>query len=87
MGLGAQHPAAVFTTRALGEAWVRKHSLAGSLTWYPLDSSVYDWLVDEGKFKPKSGQATAKFLARFSSAYQPHHHYENDDPSPFSENL
>lgn len=85
MGLGAEHPAAVFTTRERGEAWVLEHGLAGSLTWYPLDISVYDWVIGEGKLKPKPGHQTPKFRARFSSAYQPHHHYENDDPFPFSD--
>lgn len=80
MGLWAQHPAAVFTTLEKGEAWVREHGLQGMLTWYPLDISAYDWVVAEGKFKPKSEPPTPKFLAHFSSAYQSHRHYENKDP-------
>ncbi|GBF04402.1 hypothetical protein DAERI_010574 [Deinococcus aerius] len=80
MGLRAQHPAAVFTTLEKGEAWVRKHGLEGMLTWYPLDVSVFDWVVAKGKFRPKLHQQTPEFLAQFSSASQPHRHYENPEP-------
>ncbi|MEF2279463.1 hypothetical protein V3W47_14260 [Deinococcus sp. YIM 134068] len=80
MGLWAQHPAAVFTTLEKGEAWVREHGLQGMLTWYPLDMSAFDWAVARGSFKPKTKQQTPEFLAGFSSASQPHHHFQNADP-------
>lgn len=81
MGLGAQHPAAVFTSLGAGEAWVSEHDVKGTLTWYPLDLSVYDWVVAQGKLKPKPDHRAPSFLARFSSAYQPHHHYQDGDLS------
>jgi hypothetical protein len=82
MGVNARHPAAVFTTLVLGERWVREHRLDGMLTWYPLDLSAYDWAIMKGVFKPnKPHQQTEAFMGSFSSAAQPHHHYE------FSEEL
>ncbi len=80
MGVWAKQPAAVFTTLERGEAWVREHRLEGMLTWYPLDMGAYDWVVAQGRFRSKPEQPTPEFLAGFSSAYQPHHHYENSEP-------
>jgi hypothetical protein len=80
MGVQARQPAAVFASLEAGEAWVRQHRLEGMLTWYPLDISVYDWAVERGNFRPSGPHhETAAFRASFSSASQPHHHYEPDD--------
>ncbi|WP_293914732.1 hypothetical protein [Deinococcus sp.] len=80
MGAQARQSAAVFTTLEAGEAWVRQHSLEGMLTWYPLDLSAYDWAVERGSFRPTTPHhRSAAFLASFSSALQPHHHYEPED--------
>ena len=81
MGVRANHLAAVFSTLKKGEVWVRQHRLEGMLTWYPLDVSAYDWVMARGDLEPKSEHTSPEFLAAFSSAYQPHHHFENEDPS------
>ncbi len=79
-GPNNQFPSAVFTTRALAEAWIEKHKLPGTLTAYPLDISVYDWTIERGYFKPKKEhQTTPRFIASFSSAYQEHYHYGSDE--------
>ncbi|WP_456236886.1 DUF7710 domain-containing protein [Deinococcus aquaedulcis] len=80
MGVRAKQPAAIFSTLELGKAWIHQHGLEGTLTWYPLDMSAYAWVVAQGRFKPKPEAPTPQFLAGFSSAYQPHHHYGPADP-------
>ena len=69
---------AVFTKESLAEAWIKKHSLSGILTEYPLDTGVYEWAISKGFFKPKqSYQQSAKFIGTFTSASQRHDHFEN----------
>jgi hypothetical protein len=85
-------PAGVFTEQQLADAWIKKHSLTGTLTEYPLNIGLYEWAISKGYFKPKyPSHHKAKFIGRFSSAYLEHYHYENgiceeksdnpDDPS------
>ncbi|WP_439648846.1 DUF7710 domain-containing protein [Deinococcus betulae] len=81
MGARAKQPAAVFSTLELGEAWAQQHGLEGMLTWYPLDMSVYEWVVAQGRFSSWPETPTPQFLAGFSSASQPHHHYERPEES------
>ncbi|EPH38005.1 hypothetical protein L291_4210 [Acinetobacter guillouiae MSP4-18] len=50
------------------------------MTQYPLDISVYDWVIENGFWKPKSDlQKTGKFIGRFSSAYLEHEHFNQYD--------
>ena len=73
-------PSAIFTSRIIAEAWIEKHQLQGTLTAYPLNISVYDWATGCGYFKPKKEEHTKpSFIANFSSAYQEHYHYGNDE--------
>ena len=75
-----QFPSAVFTSRDLAEAWIEGHKLRGTLTAYPLNVSVYDWVTGLGYFKPKEEEQTRpEFIASFSSAYQEHYHYGGDE--------
>jgi len=77
-GPKANFPSGVFSTRDSAEEWIKKHSLSGTLTRYPVDISVYDWAISKTYFKPsKDKQTSADFIARFSSASQEHYHYEN----------
>jgi hypothetical protein len=79
-GANNQFPSAVFTSRDLAEAWIEKHNLRGTLSAYPLDVSVYDWVMGLGYFKPKrEDQTKPEFIANFSSAYQEHYHYGGDE--------
>ncbi len=71
-------PSAVFTQRHLAEAWIQQNALTGTLTCYPLDTGVYEWVVERGWFQPKTDyQAMPSFIQNFSSAYQEHYHYAN----------
>jgi hypothetical protein len=71
-------PGAVFSSRENAEKWISNNKLSGVLTAYPLDTSVYDWAISKGHFHPKKDDhKSADFIATFSSAYQPHHHYED----------
>ncbi len=77
-GERAVHPAGVFRSRESAELWILANRLSGLLTAYPLDTSVYDWSVKCGYFTPKKAyQKEPEFMARFSSAYSEHYHYEN----------
>lgn len=79
---GGRFPAAVFTTREKGEAWIAEHKVSGVLTNNPLDIGAYNWAVASGAFKPKRpDQSEPKFIARFSSASQEHYHYTDGVPA------
>ena len=79
-GPNNQFPSAVFRSRDLAEAWIERHKLRGTLTAYPLDVSVYDWVRGRGYFEPKREEQTRPaFIANFSSAYQEHYHYGDDE--------
>ena len=65
-------------------ASVRKGTLkgvircSGVLTLYPIDVGVYEWAIEKGLFTPKKPHETeAEFIASFTTASQPHHHYED----------
>lgn len=78
---GGSFPAAVFTTREQGEAWIATHKVSGVLTKYPLDVGVYEWAIECGAFKPKwPSHSEPKFIASFSSASQEHYHYTDGVP-------
>lgn len=77
LGDGATHAAAVFSARERAEAWIARHGLSGILTLYPVDQPIHEWAIDRGSFTPKYLSHTeARFIQRFSSAYQEHYHYE-----------
>jgi hypothetical protein len=81
-GVKSNFPSGVFTTRELAEQWIRKNSLTGTLTRYPLDVGVYEWSLLNGGFTPKrEEQKTPLFIGRFSSASQEHYHYEDGEES------
>lgn len=70
-------PSAVFSSREKAEFWIAEHRLSGCLTKYPLDASVYDWVIEQGYWTPsRPYQYEAKFVQSFSSAYLEHDHYE-----------
>jgi hypothetical protein len=76
-GDSSTFPAAVFTTQELAETWIADNKLSGCLTKYPLDVSVYDWVIAKGYWEPKKPyQHEPKFKQCFSSAYLEHYHYE-----------
>lgn len=77
-GEGAISPCALFTDLKLAENWITENSVSGLLTAYPLNQSLYGWVIEEGFWTPqKPYQKTPKFIQRFSSAYAEHYHYHN----------
>lgn len=73
-------PSAVFTERHLAEEWIERNAVQGTLTAYPLDTSVYDYAVRAGWFTPeKEDHATPEFIANFRSASQEHYHFEDNE--------
>lgn len=72
----ASFPGGVFSSAENAEHWIAEHELSGTLTAYPLDVPVYRWAVESG-FYPASKPVTTRFIGSFSSAHQPHHHFEN----------
>jgi hypothetical protein len=68
----------LFTTREAAERWIEKNGCSGVLTLYPVDVGVYEWAIEQGLFTPnKPHERAAEFIAGFTTARQPHHHYEN----------
>lgn len=73
-------PSAVFLDRPSAEDWIRKYGLHGTLTKYPLNCGVYDWVIEKGLFTSnRASQETPAFIANFSSAYMEHYHYGQDE--------
>ncbi len=73
-----QPASGVFSSMILAEDWIHADKLSGLLTAYPLDIGVYDWAIKEKIFHPKKDRDfTAHFIGQFTSASQPHYHYEN----------
>lgn len=80
-GVQPSFPAGVFTTRKNAEAWIRKHSLTGTLTLYPIDVGMYEYAIEKGLFRPKRDEhSTSLFIGRFSGGGIDHFHYEDGAP-------
>jgi hypothetical protein len=73
-GDDSRFPGGVFSSRENAEAWIAKHRLSGVLTAYPVDTGVYDWAVQAGRFD-RAKEVSPKLVGGFSSAYQEHYHY------------
>ena len=76
-GEDAKLASAVFRSKAAAAEWIAEHRLSGLLTAYPLDVSVFDWAVADGRFKPKEGQHNPRFIQSFTSAYLEHAHFHD----------
>lgn len=73
-------PSAVFSGRSVAEEWIRERGLSGTLTRYPVNVSVYDWVAGMGDFQPKKEyQSGPRFIQNFSSAYLEHYHYDRGE--------
>jgi hypothetical protein len=72
----------VFTTREKAEGWIEKNRLSGVLTLYPVDVGVYEWAIAAGLFSPKRPhEGEPSFIGGFTTASQPHFHYEDGLPA------
>lgn len=72
------YPSGIFLSKENALEFIKKYELSGVLTLYPIDISVYDWVLDKGYFKIKQDyQKKGSFISKFSSAYLKHWHIEN----------
>jgi hypothetical protein len=76
-GEGGRLASAVFTTVEKADAWVAEHKLSGLLTWYPLDTGIYQWVIAKGYWTPKRKEHYEPRIIQGFSSYVHHHHYEN----------
>ncbi len=77
-GNGADAPGGIFSSRQKAEDWINNTGVEGILFHYPVDVSVYDFLVDAGALKiTKEYQTKPRFIQKFSPGYLEHYHYEN----------
>jgi len=68
---------AVFSNLEKIKTHVQAASSTGTATLYPINMPVYDWAIIEGFFSVKRAEHQAPtFMANFSSASQPHFHFE-----------
>jgi hypothetical protein len=68
----------LFRSLEQGEAWIKKNRLSGVLTLYPVDTGVYEWAIEHGLFTPKKPhESEPPFIGGFTTASQPHYHYED----------
>ncbi len=76
----AKFPSAVFTSKKKAEEWILGLKTSGMLIRYPLNISVYDYVVSKGFFSPKNEeQKSNTYIAKFTSAYIKHYHYDFDE--------
>jgi hypothetical protein len=77
-GALSQFPSGVFSSKDAAEAWIRTHTLSGTLTQYPVDMGMYDYATSRGQFVPsKPEHKTAAFVGKFSGGGIDHFHYED----------
>jgi hypothetical protein len=77
-GDGGNSCSAIFSDRSKAEVYIKKYALSGLLEKMPIDKSVYDLVIETGRFKPKKdSQSSSIFIQSFSSAYLEHYHYDN----------
>jgi hypothetical protein len=75
-GTRSTFPSGVFKSKRLAEDWIRKHSLTGTLTQYPLDVGMYEF-ANASRFSPKKPRhTTSEFIGQFSGGGLDHFHFE-----------
>ncbi len=76
LNCGGNFPTGIFDSKEKAEEIIKKYDLKGTLTKYPINTTVYDWTIENDYFKPKNElHYKADFIGSFSSAYQEHYHY------------
>ena len=74
---GGHVASAAFTSKELADKWIAKHRLTGTLHAYPLNTGIYNWVVERGYFKLKGPHhLTPRVIQSWHSAYLPHFHYQ-----------
>ncbi|MEM8501405.1 MAG: hypothetical protein AAF542_25575 [Pseudomonadota bacterium] len=75
---GSGFPSGAFDSLEIAEDWISEHKLSGTLTAYPLNTGVYDWVVtNELVGDSVTSKYSPDYVSKFSSAMQDHIHYEN----------
>jgi len=76
----SQFPGGVFDDLELARTWIERNKLSGVLTGYPLNAGVFDWALEQGHLSPalklKAERNGPDFVGGFTSASQPHFHFE-----------
>ncbi|AXQ22868.1 hypothetical protein BEN71_12640 [Acinetobacter wuhouensis] len=69
-----------FINKNDAEQYILENKLKCMLTRYPVDITIYDWVIKNELWLPKNDlQKNSKFRARFSSAYLEHHHFFQEE--------
>lgn len=77
MGEGANFPAGIFESKEKAEEVIKRYSLTGILSLYPIDMLLYDWAIEKKYFDiKKEYQKSPKYIGQFSCASVDHFHYE-----------
>jgi len=75
--LNSNFPSGVFSSEDKARAWIRRYSLKGTLTQYPIDLSAYDYATQNGFFTPKNKHHfDDEFVGRFTNANNQHYHFD-----------
>lgn len=65
-----------FIQKSEAERYIIEHKLQCILTKYPVNMTVYDWVIKEDFWQPRNDlQKNSKFREKFTSAYLEHEHY------------
>jgi hypothetical protein len=77
---GSKFPGGLFDDLEKARAWIARNQLTGVLTGYPLNAGVFDWALEQGFVSPalklKAERNGPNFVGSFTSASQPHFHFE-----------
>lgn len=67
----------VFLSQERAEQWVAHGRLSGTLTYYPIDVSAYEWAVQRRHFRPKKQEhSQIEFIENFACGWWHDHYYE-----------
>lgn len=71
-------PSGIFADEEVATLWIKQHARFGVLTQYPVDIAVYEWVIERGYFDPTRSKYPLS-PGTFSSGYQKHLHFHEDD--------
>ncbi len=77
----SQFPGGVFDDLSTARKWIATNRLSGVLTGYALNLGTFDWALEQGwlseSVKAKAERLGPDFVGGFTSASQPHFHFED----------
>ncbi|WP_297575759.1 hypothetical protein [uncultured Campylobacter sp.] len=66
-----------FYQKELAEIFIKKYSLSGTLTAYPINEPIYEWSIENEFFAPKNiDEKKAKFIESFTTDKIPTFNYK-----------